>query len=208
MLMFGWDFEFGAWWTFWRLNLIQICVRTQPSGPLCLWQCFIFSLSLYLGISVFVYPAKILRDVLPWLVSDYSCRCHSLDSPLPNSEREQEHQSRSRSCQEQKTNPNTFPRISGGVWQCHNFHENLSRSCSGKPQNKKMHRLFGYCLLRGKGFFIFFGHILISSFSLFLADQLRTPARKAFVLCSSYSELKVPVMQGARGSKAICAIPK
>ena len=52
-----------------------------------------------------------------------------------------------------KTNPNTFPRISGGVWQCHNFHENLSRSCSGKPQNKKMHRLFGYFLYWGGRFF-------------------------------------------------------
>ena len=45
-LVFGWDFEVDAWSKFW--NLIKICVWTcnmtlarwtQPSGPLCLWQC-------------------------------------------------------------------------------------------------------------------------------------------------------------------------
>ena len=53
MLMFVWDFEVGAWSRFWKC-LIKICVRTcdltykeatlvsrtQPLGPLCLWQCF------------------------------------------------------------------------------------------------------------------------------------------------------------------------
>ena len=39
--MFGWDIEVDAWLRFWRGNLIKICARTtQPSGPLCLWQCF------------------------------------------------------------------------------------------------------------------------------------------------------------------------
>ena len=43
--MFGWDFEVDAWSRFWRWGLIKICVWTlvswtQPSGPLCLWQCF------------------------------------------------------------------------------------------------------------------------------------------------------------------------
>ena len=54
MVMFGWDFEVDARLGFWRC-LIKICVwtcdmtqevtlvsRTQPSGPLCLWQCFFF----------------------------------------------------------------------------------------------------------------------------------------------------------------------
>ena len=49
----GWDFEVDAWSRFWRWNLIKISVwacdtnktsyfgkLTQPSGPLCLWQCF------------------------------------------------------------------------------------------------------------------------------------------------------------------------
>ena len=41
MLMFDWDFEVGAWSRFWRWNLIKIWIRTtQPSGPLCLLQCF------------------------------------------------------------------------------------------------------------------------------------------------------------------------
>ena len=52
MLMFGWDFEVDPWSRLWRWNLIKICeivtwpqevtlLRwTQPSGPLCLWQCF------------------------------------------------------------------------------------------------------------------------------------------------------------------------
>ena len=52
-LLFGWDFEVDAWSRLWRWNLIMICERTcnktkrsyfesrtQPSGPLCLWQCF------------------------------------------------------------------------------------------------------------------------------------------------------------------------
>ena len=43
MLMLGWDFEVDAWSRFWRWNLIKICVQlviwTQPSSPLCLWQC-------------------------------------------------------------------------------------------------------------------------------------------------------------------------
>ena len=43
--MFGWDFEVDAWSRFWRWGLIKICVWTlvswtQPSGALCLWQCF------------------------------------------------------------------------------------------------------------------------------------------------------------------------
>ena len=54
--MFGRDFEVDAWSIFWRWNFIKICGRTcdmtkisyfgilvswtQPSGPLCLWQCF------------------------------------------------------------------------------------------------------------------------------------------------------------------------
>ena len=55
MVMFGWDFEVDARFRFWRC-LIKICVwtcdmtqevtlvsRTQPSGPLCLWQCFYLS---------------------------------------------------------------------------------------------------------------------------------------------------------------------
>ena len=50
MLMFGWDFEVSAWSRLWRRNLIKICVWTcdttlaswtQPSGPLCLCQCFL-----------------------------------------------------------------------------------------------------------------------------------------------------------------------
>ena len=54
MLIFGWDFEVDAWSRFWRWNLIKICVRTclwpkeiilvgrtQPLGPLYLWQFFI-----------------------------------------------------------------------------------------------------------------------------------------------------------------------
>ena len=36
----AWDFEVGAWLRFWKWKLIKIFVRTQPSGPLCLWQCF------------------------------------------------------------------------------------------------------------------------------------------------------------------------
>ena len=78
----------------------------------------------------------------------------------------------------------------------------------GSLKIKKCIVYSGVVCSEGEGFFILFCHILIGLFSLFQADQLRTPARKAFVLCSSYSELKVPVMQGARGSKAICAIPK
>ena len=43
MMMFGWDFVLDAWSRFWKRNLIKICVRTtQPSGPLCLWQCLNF----------------------------------------------------------------------------------------------------------------------------------------------------------------------
>ena len=38
-----WDFEVDTCSRFWRWNLIKICVElviwTQPSGPLCLWQC-------------------------------------------------------------------------------------------------------------------------------------------------------------------------
>ena len=54
MLIFGWGFEVAAWSRIWRWNLIKICwelviwskevtfvTRTQPSGPLCLWQCFL-----------------------------------------------------------------------------------------------------------------------------------------------------------------------
>ena len=40
--MFCWHFEVYTCSRFWRWNLINICVIwTQPSGPLCLWQCFI-----------------------------------------------------------------------------------------------------------------------------------------------------------------------
>ena len=64
--MFCWDFEVGAWSRFWRC-LIKIFVRTcdlmwpkkvtlvsrtQPSGPLCLWQCFIPLLGQNLIVSV------------------------------------------------------------------------------------------------------------------------------------------------------------
>ena len=51
--MLGSDFEVNAWSRFWRWSLIKICVWTcdmtqfftlerwtQPSGPLCLWQCY------------------------------------------------------------------------------------------------------------------------------------------------------------------------
>ena len=41
--MFGWVFEVNASSRFWNCNLIKICelvIWTQPSGPLCLWQCF------------------------------------------------------------------------------------------------------------------------------------------------------------------------
>ena len=48
MLINGWDFDVDAWSIFLKWNLIKICVElvwtlrswTQPSGPLCLWQCF------------------------------------------------------------------------------------------------------------------------------------------------------------------------
>ena len=56
MLMFGWDFEVSSWSRFWIWNWIKICVWTcdmthkdtleswtQPSGLLCLWQCFYFN---------------------------------------------------------------------------------------------------------------------------------------------------------------------
>ena len=49
MLIFGWDFEVGAWSRFWRwliktcvrtcdiwLKVVTLVSRTQPSGPLCL----------------------------------------------------------------------------------------------------------------------------------------------------------------------------
>ena len=45
-MMFGWDFVVDPWSRFWKRNLIKICVRTtQPSGPLCLWQCLCLSRS-------------------------------------------------------------------------------------------------------------------------------------------------------------------
>ena len=44
MLMFGWDFKVNASSRFRNWSLIKICVElmiwNQPSGPLCLWQCF------------------------------------------------------------------------------------------------------------------------------------------------------------------------
>ena len=51
MLLFGWNFEVSAWSRLWRRNLIcfwtcdvthyvTLLRWTQPSGPLCLWQCF------------------------------------------------------------------------------------------------------------------------------------------------------------------------
>ena len=55
--------------------------------------------------------------------------------------------------------------------------------------------------VEGRVFFHPFCHILIWSFSLFQADQLRTPARKAFVLFSSCSQLKVPVLQGGQAGQ-------
>ena len=40
-----WDFEVDTCSRFWRWNFIKICVQlviwTQPSGPLCLWQCLL-----------------------------------------------------------------------------------------------------------------------------------------------------------------------
>ena len=42
--MFGWDVEVDAWSRFWRWNwsrfVFELEIWTQPSGPLCLWQCF------------------------------------------------------------------------------------------------------------------------------------------------------------------------
>ena len=45
----GWGFEVAAWSRLWRWNLFKelvtwpkeviLVIRTQPSGPLCLWQC-------------------------------------------------------------------------------------------------------------------------------------------------------------------------
>ena len=64
-LMFSQDFEVDAWSRFWRWNLIKICVWTcnmtlarwtQPSGPLCLWQCFIYKyLYIYIYYECFIY---------------------------------------------------------------------------------------------------------------------------------------------------------
>ena len=55
--MFGQDFEVKVWSKCWCLvkilNLIKICVRTQPSGPLCLWQCFLQTLTTILANSCF-----------------------------------------------------------------------------------------------------------------------------------------------------------
>ena len=46
-LIFDWNFEVDAWLRFWRWNLIKICVWTliwtQPSGPLCLYQCLFYA---------------------------------------------------------------------------------------------------------------------------------------------------------------------
>ena len=76
MLIFGWGFEVAAWSRIWRWNLIKICwelviwskevtfvSRTQPSGPLCLWQCFssskdqkCFHIQLFFSFSSLVFP--------------------------------------------------------------------------------------------------------------------------------------------------------
>ena len=42
MLMFGWDFEVDAWSEdeIWSRCLFEFVIWTQPSGLLCLWQCF------------------------------------------------------------------------------------------------------------------------------------------------------------------------
>ena len=44
MLMFGWDFEVDAGRDsedeIWSRFVFEIVILTQPSGPLCLWQCF------------------------------------------------------------------------------------------------------------------------------------------------------------------------
>ena len=37
MLMFGWNFDIDTWS---RYKKVTLKSRTQPSGPLCLWQCF------------------------------------------------------------------------------------------------------------------------------------------------------------------------
>ena len=37
--MFGWDFEDDVWSRF----VFELVIRTQPSGPLCLWQCFVYA---------------------------------------------------------------------------------------------------------------------------------------------------------------------
>ena len=57
--MLGWDFEASSSSRFWRWDLIKICVRTcdmthkvtlvswtQPSCPLCLWQCLAYRTNL------------------------------------------------------------------------------------------------------------------------------------------------------------------
>ena len=74
----GWDFEVGAWSRFWKWKLIKICVRTtQPSGPLCLWQCFFDELQPERKCYVsrrwfFLFPRLQHRWALQWWVHLYN----------------------------------------------------------------------------------------------------------------------------------------
>ena len=58
----SWSRFWGQVWSIsWTLSLVEMLVtlvsRTQPSGPLCLWQCFEVSLFL----EVFIYAKQMLR---------------------------------------------------------------------------------------------------------------------------------------------------
>ena len=72
--MFGQDFEVKVWSKCWCLveilnigiwsryvkELVSLVSRTQPSGPLCLWQCLIISLSIiYVHVQVHLYSSSL-----------------------------------------------------------------------------------------------------------------------------------------------------
>ena len=70
MLMFGWDFKVNAYLRFWNCNTYvqdlwtvncDLVIWTQPSGPLCLWQCFFIFLAL---VPYKICPQRINRGII------------------------------------------------------------------------------------------------------------------------------------------------
>ena len=81
MLMFGWDFKVNAYLRFWNCNTYvqdlwtvncDLVIWTQPSGPLCLWQCFIFGWTWWLKVPPIWQEdhrkGLIKADSFPWSI--------------------------------------------------------------------------------------------------------------------------------------------